>query len=113
MDFMLLLKAPGYIFGPLMLLAGVAAVVACARASWRPDRAARRRAVAWALVPLALGVVGATYGAVRWGLSGQVAQDRAFVWGLLGYTVLFGALVAALPLAWAAALVRRRPVAPA
>ncbi len=113
MDFLLLLKAPGYVFGPLMLLGGLAALVACARATRRADRAARRRALVWALVPLAVGAVAAAFGAVRWGLSGQVAPDRAFVWGLLGYTVLFGTLVTAGPLAWAAVLAVRRPVATA
>lgn len=113
MDFMLLLKAPGFIFGPLMLIAGLVAVVVCVRASLRPDRVSHRRAVAWSLAPLALGLVGATYGAVHWAVSGRVAPDRGFVWLLLGYTVLFGVLVTAVPLVWATALTRRKPIVPA
>jgi hypothetical protein len=114
MDLVEMVKSPGYICGPLTLLAGVAAVVACARATRRADRTSARRAAVWSLVPVAVGVAGAAYGAAHWWLSGQVAPDRAEVWMRLGYVVLFGVFAAAVPLVWSAALlVRRPPAAPA
>ncbi|MBA4066099.1 MAG: hypothetical protein C0501_20745 [Isosphaera sp.] len=114
MDLVEMVKSPGYIFGPLMLLAGAAAVVACVRATRRADRTSARRAVTWSLTPIALGIVGAMVGAAVWWLSDRVAPDRLEVWMRLGYVVLFGVFVAAVPLVWSSALlVRRPPAAPA
>ena len=34
--FLMVVQSPGYIFGPLMMLAGLAALVLCVRATLRP-----------------------------------------------------------------------------
>jgi uncharacterized membrane protein len=112
MDFFeMVLKSPGYIFGPLMLLAGLAAVAMCVKATLRPDRSAARRALTWALAAPALGAVGAVVGAGVAALSDQPNKDWATAAAHLGCTVLFGVFVALVPALWALALLRRRPTA--
>ena len=114
MNFLLLIvQSPGYIFGPLMLLAGVAAAVVCARATRHADRVRAIRALTWSLAPVALGVLGAIVGGIVWALADRPATDPARAWAALGCTILFGAIVAAVPVAWSLALLRRRPLAPA
>lgn len=108
MDFVTMVRSPGYIFGPLMLLTGLVALVVCLRATLRADRPAARRAVAWSLAPVGVGILGALVGLAYWGLSDMVSENRAETWGYLGYTVLFGILVAAVPLVWSVALLRRQ-----
>lgn len=109
--FVMVVRSPGYIFGPLMLLAGLVALAMCVRAARRPDRAAARRALRWSAVPPALGVVGVLFGVVVLALNGQIEA----AWGsgapYLGCTVLFGVFVAAVPALWALTLYRRRPTA--
>ncbi|MBN9119004.1 MAG: hypothetical protein J0I06_07560 [Planctomycetes bacterium] len=111
MDFFeMVWRSPGWIFGPLMMLAGVVAVVMCARATLRSDRVPARRALAWALVPPVLGALGAVFGAVVWALSGPAA-DPARARMALVCTVAFGLFVAAVPFLWALVLLQRRPAA--
>ena len=105
MDFTMLIRSAGYIFGPLMLLCGLAAVVACVRATRRGDRPSARRAAGWSLSPIAAGLVGVVYGLIYW-VSLGMPGNRASGFVALGYTVLFGVFVAAVPLLWSAALLR-------
>jgi uncharacterized membrane protein len=110
MDFFLMVfRSPGYIFGPLMLLAGLAAVALCLRATFRPDRASARRVLFWSLVPPVLGVVGAIVGAVVLALADQPGKDWAEASKYLGCTILFGVFVAVIPALWSLVLLQRRP----
>jgi hypothetical protein len=110
MDFLVrVVQSPGYIFGPLMLLAGLVALALCVRAALRPGRAAVRQALTWSLVPTALGVLGAIFGAIVRANAGQAALDSAAAWTALGCTVLFGVFTSALPVVWSFALLWRRP----
>jgi hypothetical protein len=112
MDFFVqVVRSPGYIFGPLTLLAGLVALALCARATLRSGRAAAHRALLWSLLPTALGVAGAIFGAIVWASSGKAAPDPAAVWAALGCTVLFGVFTSALPVLWSLALLWRRPPA--
>jgi hypothetical protein len=99
--FELVVRSPGLIFGPLMLLTGAVAVAACVRATRRPDRAAARRALGWSALPPVLGVVGAAVGAAVGAPNPQ--------WTALAATVAFGGFVAAVPALWSLVLLRRRP----
>src|SRR5438094_157734 len=98
MDIVMMIRSPGYIFGPLMLVLGVAAVVVCVRAARRGDRPSARRAVGWSLSPIAAGLAGAVFGLTYWAAATRPDADRGVVWAALGYTVLFGVFVAAVPL---------------
>jgi hypothetical protein len=104
-------RSPGFIFGPLMILGGVVAIVMCARATFRPDRASARRALMWSLVPPALGAVGALVGAVVFALADRVNKDWATAAQYLGCTIVFGVFCAFIPFPWSLALIRRRPAA--
>jgi hypothetical protein len=106
-----MVQSLGWLFGPLMLLAGLAALVMCARATVRTDRPVARRALMWALLPPVLGVVGAIVGLVVWFVSQPGAPNRGPNWLALGYTVLFGVFVALAPALWALVLLRQRPAA--
>ena len=108
--FVMVLRSPGWIFGPLMLLTGLVAVGMCARATRRPDRIPARRALVCALVPPALGVVGALVGAVVWAVEGPMA-DPARSRMALFCTIVFGVFVAIVPALWALVLVQHRPTA--
>jgi uncharacterized membrane protein len=112
MDFFLVVvQSPGYIFGPLMLLAGLTAVVLCVRATRRPDRVRARRALVWALVPPVVGMVGAICGAIVKALTDQPNKDWSAALPHLGGTILFGVFVALVPALWALVLFQRRPTA--
>jgi|GEM_PF-6656834 len=109
MDFFkLVLQSPGWIFGPLMLIAGLVAIVMCVRAMSR-DRSAARRALLWSLLPVVFGVVGAITGGIVWMATGQVAPAPTMVWMALGGTILFGVFVAIIPTLWSIILLQRRP----
>lgn len=108
--FEMVLQSPGWIFGPLMLLAGVTAVVMCVRAMSR-DLAAAQRALLWSLLPVVLGVGGAIVGGIVWMATGQVAPAPASVWMALGGTILFGVFTAVVPALWSLILLQRRPPA--
>jgi len=110
-DFLVMVfKSPGWIFGPLMLLSGLVAVVMCARATVRAERVAARRALRWSLVPPALGVVGAIVGGIVWAAHGP-ASDPARARMALFCTVVFGVFCAAVPTLWSLVLLQRRPAA--
>lgn len=108
--FVLLLQAPGYIFGPLMMLAGFVAVVMCVWATFRTDRGSARRALMWSAVPPVLGVLGVIFGAIVWALNGP-ASDPARARLALFLTIVFGVFCALVPALWALVLVQRRPPA--
>ena len=108
--FVMVLKSPGYIFGNLILLAGLVAVAMCVRATRRPDRASARRALVWSAVPVAFGVLGAIYGALVWAFTGP-SPDPARARLALFCTVVFGVFCAIVPALWALVLVQRRPPA--
>jgi hypothetical protein len=109
--FVMVIQSPGYIFGPAMLLAGLIAVYMCVRASraGAPDRA-RWVALAAALSPIAIGLLGAVFGALVLWQVGAAAQDWANAWQYLACTVVFGVFVSLIPLVWAGSM-RRRAVA--
>lgn len=110
-DFLrMVIQSPGWIFGPLMLLSGLAALAVCARATARPDRTPPRRALRWSLVPPVLGVLGAIVGGVVWALNGPAA-DPARARMALFCTFVFGVFVAVVPALWSLALLQRRPTA--
>jgi len=110
-DFLVMvIRSPGWIFGPLMLLSGLVAFVVCVRATARAERAAARRALRWSLVPPALGVVGAIVGGIVWVASGA-ATDPARARMALFCTFVFGVFCAAIPMLWSLALLQRRPAA--
>jgi hypothetical protein len=109
--FVQVVRSPGYIFGPLMLLAGLVAAALCLRATLRPGRGGAQRALAWSFLPTALGVAGAIFGAAVWASSGRAAPDPAAVWAALGCTVLFGVFTSVVPVLWSLALLWRRPPA--
>jgi hypothetical protein len=112
MDFFVtVVRSPGYLFGPLMLFAGLIAVALCVQAARRLDRARARRALVWALVPPVLGVVGAISGAVVLALTEQPNKDWSAALPYLGGTILFGVFVALVPALWSFFLFRRRPTA--
>ncbi len=101
--FEMVVRSPGLIFGPLMLLTGAIAVVACVRATRRADRAAARRALVWSGLPPVLGVVGAMVGAAVGAPNPE--------WMALVATIAFGVFVAILPALWSLVLLRQRPTA--
>jgi hypothetical protein len=109
--FTAMVQSLGWLFGPLMLLAALVALVMCARATVRTDRPVARRALMWALLPPVLGVVGAIVGLVMWSVSQPGAPNQGPNWLALAYTVLFGAFVALVPALWALVLLRQRPPA--
>jgi hypothetical protein len=110
MDFFrMVLQSPGYIFGPLMLLAGLAAVVMCVQATRRPDRAAARRALLWSLTPPVFGVAGAIFGVAVGIIGGFPANAWVAAAPYLGCTILFGVFVAIIPALWSVVLLQRRP----
>ena len=93
----------GWIFGPAIMLAGLAALGLCAWATFGSlSRCVRRRAVVLAVSPLVLGVCGFFFGL---GVCWYVGVP-AVPWGALGKVCLAGAVVSAVPLAWALFLPR-------
>jgi hypothetical protein len=100
-----------------MLLAGLAALISCLRATIHPESVPPRRALRWSLLPPALGVVGALVGAglvgYLWFVQGRLADEPVRMWTALGNTVLFGVFVAIVPALWALLLLQRRPASAA
>ncbi len=107
MGMLWLFNTTGYIFGPVILLAGLLALFLCLRASaWARNWPARRAAVAASLLPLAAGVCAALVGLAVWGLAGRPGADQAAAWLALGKASLAGLVVTLIPLAWSAWLLR-------
>ena len=103
-----MIRSSGWMFGGAMLLAGLVALVLCARASWIRTDPARRAALIASITPLVLSFIGVLYGTVLlWHLS-QDGLDVADDWPRLGFIVLFGMTISYVPLLWSA-LLRRGP----
>lgn len=104
----------GYIIGPAILLAGLAAVLLCVRASLRgsPPRAPWT-ALMSSLVPVVIALfVGVPFGLIVVWRAGELAKDPGTLALNLGQMCLAGLVVTALPLAWSLLLLRlpRDPV---
>ncbi|VTU01216.1 unnamed protein product [Gemmataceae bacterium] len=112
-EFQMMIKAPGFIFMPLILLAGVVALVVCVQASRRADPVTRWRPIWWALAPLALSVLGVIVGLIHTMRLGRPGPIPLTLWRYLAYTIELGALVSSIPLLWAIAIASRRPPATA
>jgi hypothetical protein len=104
----LMVKSSGLLFGVSMLLAGLVALVLCARATWVRTSRTRRAAVIASLAPLVIGIIGAAVQAVLLWLASQRGAVVAGDWPHLGYVVLFGLTISALPLLWSALLRHHR-----
>jgi hypothetical protein len=106
--FVLMVRSPGLIIGPLVLLTALVAFAMCIRATLRADRSSARRALRWSAVPVACGVVGVIFGAIVCASAGQNISDAAIY---LFATFMFGVFAAAVPALWAFVLLVRRPPA--
>ena len=112
-----LIRSPGYIFGPGMLLAGLIALIICLRASWSRQSFDPRRSFIWSAAPLMIGIMGAMIGCIlavieieSWpaaekGPVPEWALERARMH--LGFTILFGLFVSSVPLVWTGLLYLR------
>jgi len=99
-----LFNTAGYIFGPIIVIAGVVALTLCLRATLRMDSPhARRTALFGSLSPFAAGICGAIFGFIYCLLLGQ----QAVQWLALGKVCLAGLVVSTIPLLWCLALFRR------
>lgn len=103
MVLMQLFNTLGFVFGPLMLLAGIAALALCFRASGRQESFQRRRqAVMGSFAPLVVGIAAAITGLIMFipaGMNDELMRN-------LGKAVLAGVVVTALPLVWSLWLFR-------
>ena len=101
----------GLIVGPLMLAAGIVALVLCIRASQRPGASQLRQAVYASIMPLVIGICGASIGLVLILLSpppGGIRDDNV---AALGKVILAGLTVSAIPMLWCLMLLRPRVAA--
>ena len=103
MNPLLLFNTLGWIFGPLVILARLYALLIC---KWADSPRWARRAMICSCVPFFLGVVDAL-----WGLSllldaGQQAGDLGMSWYNLGKICLGGLVVTIPPLVWSLLLLR-------
>ncbi len=74
--FVMVLQSPGYIFGPLMMLAGLIAVAVCVRATLVPIARPPSLLGGRSCRPRAAGVVGAGVGASMWAAFGSSGPRR-------------------------------------
>lgn len=105
MSILWLFNSAGWIFGPLVLLAGIAAVLLCVRATLRPT--ARRQAFLVSLSPLAVGCAGAIAGLILFLPDGMKTEH----WLSLGKVILAGLVVSVVPLVWSVIMLRKPRVA--
>ena len=105
MNVLWLFDTCGYLFGPAIMVAGAAAVILCAWATFRStSRRSQRRALAVAGLPMLLGLCGFLVGLIIcWN-----ARVPGVPWLALGKVCLAGAAVSAVPLIWALLLCRNR-----
>lgn len=104
MNALWLFDSCGYIIGPAILLAGLCGIVLCLWASRNAStRRTRQWALAVALAPIVIGLIGVVFGYVVW----QSSNIPETPWGPLGKVLLAGVVVAAGPLLWATLLLRR------
>jgi hypothetical protein len=91
----------GLIFGPLIVLAGVVALILCFRASWRTTSPQfRRHALIGSLSPFIVGICGALAGLAFMLGSGQAGGIQTEHWRNLGKVCLSGLVVSSIPLLW-------------
>jgi len=103
-----LFNTAGYIFGPLIVLAGVVALVLCLRASRRTGTPRlRQTALFGSLTPLATGVLGAIVGLILLLGSGQQDGIQSEQLVNLGKVCLAGLVITISPLLWSLMLFRR------
>lgn len=102
MNLLSLFNTTGWIFGPAILLAGGVALLSCLRASsWARNPPARRTAWVVSLFPAGAGV-----DAMAFGFAACWRANQSVDWFALGKAGLAGLLVSAVPLVWAALLLR-------
>ena len=108
MNFLAIFRAPGWLFGPPSMLCAVIAVVLCIHATiwWSPTRA--RRALAFALAPMVIVVLGLVAGVVYVAIVGSPAAivGRESL-AIIGNMIAFGLVMSAIPTAWASLLLLR------
>ena len=108
MEFLrVMIKSSGWLFGGAMLLCGLVALVLCAWASWQRSGRTRRAAMIASLTPLLLGFIAVPVGMVFLWLASRDGKDYTGDWPQLGYVVLFGLTISAVPMMWSALLRRR------
>jgi hypothetical protein len=100
-----LFNSLGWVFGPLVLLAGIYALVIC---NWADSPRWAWRAVICSCMPFVLGVIAALWGLNLILEAGQQAGDRGMSWYYLGKTCLAGLVVTLPPLVWSLLLLRSR-----
>jgi hypothetical protein len=94
----------GGIFGPLMFLAAIVAIILCLRATLKPAARERRRLALYvAFSPLAVGICAAVVGLAIF-LPGGMNDEQ---WRNLGKAALAGLVMTAIPLVWCLTLFRR------
>ena len=104
MNVLWLFDTCGFIFGPTIMLAGVAALALCARVTFRSSsRRLLRAAVGFASLPLVLGVCGFVAGFVV-----CMTEQVPVSWLALGKVCLAGVVVSLVPLGWALLIYRAR-----
>jgi hypothetical protein len=96
-----LFNTAGLIFGPLIILAGIVAVISCLRASRRTTSPqSRRNALVGSLLPFIVGIFGAIAGLAFMLTSGQAGGIQTEHWLNLGKVCLAGLVVSSIPLVW-------------
>src|SRR5262245_43303866 len=97
------INALGFIFGPIMLVAVIASVVLCIRASHRTaSRPAARSALFGALMPFAVGILA--------GLTGLIIlmSHNQIQWYYIFKNCLVGLTFTSVPLVWSLLMLRAR-----
>lgn len=105
MNILWLFDSCGAIFGSAIMLAGIAAIILCVRATLRGNtRRNQRITIAVATLPFVLGICGFVFGIVFCWIAGVPNIS----WAALGKVCLAGAVVSVVPLIWALLLYRNR-----
>jgi hypothetical protein len=100
-----LFNSLGWIFGPLVFLAGIYALVLC---KWADSPQWVRRALICSFVPFVLSVIGAFWGLQMILDAGPQAGDRGMAFYYLGKTCVAGFVVTLPALVWSLLLRRSR-----
>ena len=108
MYFLWLFNTAGLIFGPLIVLAGIVALVLCLRATRRSDSpVSKRNALVGSLAPLVVGICGAIFGLIYFLISGPAGGLQNEHLLNLGKVIFAGLVVTGVPLIWSLLLVNR------
>jgi hypothetical protein len=106
-----MIRAPGYIYGPGMLITCLIALVICLRSTRSGEPFLARRQLVWSIAPLLVAVVGVIHGCIAVVVfedgpipAGGLTQARK----QLGYTLELGVLFSSIPLLWSAMISLRR-----